>query len=184
MTLNKKKLKSEVLCLTDEMYRECVLQADKVMSFSEKEKNILSQSPVARFMAEIPWITNQKTPEVVAAMNLISYVAGGRNKNFFAHRPGQSLRERIIPYIHGFKEDQDVFSLCLDVLEEVSLHDHFSDKDQDRLTGHSNPINNNEIDFKVEQRRLKLKRESYSDKVKNLVEGRWDGDILCWYWLY
>lgn len=181
MTTLKKPEKKPIF--TDSMYYRVIDEVEKCLVLTLKEKRNLYSNPVPRFVAEIPTLAGQQTPEVKSAMNLISYITGSRNKDFFAQRTGQTIRERIDTYIHGSDGDQQIMALCRDILEEVSLFDHKNDIKKDEEEGYFNPLSAGEICFLQEKKRLERRRLSFSPVVRSLVEGRFEGQVLSIFWL-
>lgn len=178
------KTKKDEMFLTDECYLQVINKANMALNLSVKELRLLKECVVPRFIAEIPFLAKQENPEVISAFNLISYITGSRNKKFFAQRANQTISERIDTYIHGSDGDREVVSFCKDVLEEVSLYDHKSDLPLDAEKGYPNPLLSGEIDFHTERKRLKARKYSYSHRVRKLIEGRYEGEILASFWTY
>lgn len=178
-----RKTQEKRVILNNGVYGELINQVNSVMNLTEKENKTLFIHSVPRFIAEIPFLANQKNPEVKAVLNLISYIGGSRNSEFFAQRKEQSISERIDTYINNSDGNREVLNLCRDILEEVSLYDHKNDAEEDMKNNHPNPLNRGEIVFKTEKRRLRLKREGYSQNIKNLIEGRFEGEVLSSFWL-
>lgn len=182
MTAIKQKNPLTSKILTDDVYNTIVSETDKSLNLSNKEKEVLLENPVPRFIAEIPYLTGQPVPETAAALNLITYITGSRNRQFFAQRDGQNIRERIDTYIRGHKADREAMELCIDILEEVSLYDHKNDYEEDLVNNHPNPLIKGEINFESEKRRLCLKRVNYSENTRKLIEKRYEGDVLSVWW--
>lgn len=181
MSAQNSQIKREIL--NNEVYNKLVKEVNRVMNLTEKEKGTLLTHSVPRFIAEIPFLAEQENPAIKAANNLICYMAGSRNRSFFAQREGQNIAERIDTYINANDGNNEVLNLCKDILEEVSLYDHKSDAEEDKKTGHANPLNRGEIDFTQEKRRLILKKKGYSQHIRNLIEGRFEGEVLSYFWI-
>lgn len=173
---------SNKVLFTEKLYAEMIHEADRCLGLSYKERENLEKNSVPRFIAEIPFMAEQENPEEKGIFNLISYVTGSRNPGFFAQRKAQTIRERIDTYLHGSDGNREIMELCRDIIEEVSLYDHKSDLEEDKKTGHPNPILRGEIDFIKEKRRLKAKRLNYSPSIRNMVEGKFEGEVLSKYW--
>lgn len=178
------KIKENVsdLYLSDKEYFELVKVCDKSLHLTAEENQLLLNGAVPRFIAGIPYLSCETNPDILATMNLISYVACSRNGEFFATRPGESIQDRIEPYIHSVNGKEDIISLCKVILEEVSLNDHNSDKEEDIKSGHSNPIVDGIIDFESEKRKLDEKKRQYPEDVQKLVDGSFNGRVLSRYW--
>lgn len=179
---NLKKENLNSLYLSNQNYFELVKQCDKSMNLTPEENQMLLTHAVPRFIAGIPYLSCESNPDLLACMNLNAYIGGFRNREFFATRPGETIQDRIEPYIHSVDGKQDIISLCKVVLEEVSLLDHNNDKEDDIKTGHSNPIVDGVIDFKKEKNRIEEKRRSYPEDIQILVDGSFDGKVLCKFW--
>lgn len=178
------KIKESVsnLYLSDKDYFELVKSCDKSLHLSAQENQMLLNSAVPRFIAGIPYLSCESNPDILACMNLITYVTGTRNKEFFSTRPGETIQDRIEPYVHSVNGKEDVISLCKVILEEVSLNDHNSDKEDDIKTGHSNPIVDGIIDFRKEKRRINKKKREYPSDIQKLVDGSFKGKVLSRWW--
>lgn len=178
----KSKRKNSRNYLSDNDYSEIIQEVHYCLNLTTRERFNLERGAVARFIAEIPYMAYQSTPGVTAAFNLISYITGSRNRDFFAQRKDQSISERIDTYIHGSDGKREVIQLCKDILEEVSLFDHKNDLTEDLKNNHPNPLIRGEIDFDTERRRLALKKLTYNRSVRNLVENSYKGVYLSTWW--
>lgn len=176
------KEKLEKFYLSDKDYFMLVSKCDKSMLLSMEESELLFNGAVPRFIAGIPYLSGESNPDILAVMNLNSYIAGIRNNEFFSQRDNETIKDRIEPYIHSVNGLPETVALCKLVLEEVSLMDHYNDKEEDKKTGHSNPINKGIIDFETEKRRIDERKARYPEYIQTLVNGSFEGKILWPYW--
>lgn len=175
-------LRKEKVDYFNSYYPEIINHVDKTMKLTADEMKCLKNNHVPRFFASIPFRANQAFPEQKAITNVSLYIAASRDPEVFSTIKGQNIRERISLFLNLNDGDKDVIDLCLDILEEASLMDHYKDKDQDLLTSHPNPLNMNVIDFNTEKRRLNLKRSGYAQEVLDIIHDVKLNEILNGFW--
>lgn len=170
--------------LSDVEYFRLVNECNRSLNLTKGEYELLLNSPVPKFIAGIPYLANEINPDILACMNLNTYITGTRNGSFFQARENETIAERIEPYIHSVNGDTETISLCKLILEEVSLLDHKNDFEKDIKSGHSNPLVAGIIDFQKEKERLSNKKKTYPKKIQELVDRTFRGDILNSFWTY
>lgn len=162
--------KQESHIFSDVEYFRLVNECNRSLSLSKSEYELLLNSPVPKFIAGIPYLANETNPDILACMNLNTYITGARNSSFFKARENETMTERIEPYIHSISGDKKIISLCKLVLEEVSLLDHKSDFDENIKSEHSNPLVSGIIDFQKEKERINNKKRTYPREIQNLID--------------
>lgn len=175
---------NEYLTLSNEEFSKIINECDRSLNLTTRERELLNNSPVAKFIAQVPYISNEANPDILACMNLISYIAGTRNGSFFQARGNETIGERIEPYIHSVNGDKETISLCKLVLEEVSLLDHKNDYAKDIKSGHSNPLVSGIIDFQKEKERINSRKRIYPQHIQDLVDSSFKGEVLSSFWTY
>lgn len=178
------KSSKEKIKLTDKEYFRIVNECNSSLSLTRDENNLLLNSSVPRFIANIPYLSGESNPDILACMNLTTYIAGTRNKGFYQSRDNETIAERIEPYIHSVNGNSETIKLCKLILEEVSLLDHRNDLKEDIKSGKSNPIASGIIDFHKEKEKIESARKSYPLEIQEIVDSSFKGEVLASFWTY
>lgn len=164
--------------LSEKDYELLVLKCKRSMLLSDSEVEILLKNPVSKFLAGIPYLSGESEPDILAVMNLNSFIAGIRDREFFSQRCKERKQKRVDPYVHSVDGHIDTISFCKLVLEEVSLFDNYNNRKKKEIRGFSNPINIGLIDFESEKRRLNAKKTKYPKHVQILVDESFKGENI------
>lgn len=158
--------------MKESIYQDIIHQVDVSLNLTSEEREKLMGCSIARFMAEIPFFSGQKTPDIVGAFNIMTYVSGSRNPEFFARKAGQGIQSRLDSYINGTDGDPVIKSYCKDLLEEVTL----------RLYNSMGP-GLKDIEPLKELDRLKKKMDEYPDEIRDIFDGCLQDNFLTASWL-
>ena len=124
------------------------------LGMTPDEAEALSRNPVARLVAELPYLAGAEQAERTAYAHLATYVMAARNPGVFGHVAGESLAERLRSIEHFIGGDRAIIERGMRTLEIASLADHAADATVDAISGKYNPLNAGHLDYSAEARRL------------------------------
>jgi len=131
-------------------HKKNVTAVAELMHCQEGEKKRLLESRAVTVLGLYPYLTDCKTPDLVARAEMVTYLTADRNP-LFDHRPGESLATRLQPVCGG---GGNVVKAASKVLEILSLGDHKKDLLSDKEAGKYNPLGSFELDYEKEKARI------------------------------
>ena len=136
--------------------------AQKFYPGDAKAKNKALNSPVARMVASLPFISECPDAEALARKNLNILFTEETHPGTYPHRLGLTLRQRLAPGdIVAKAAKPDVAEKGMLLLELASLLDHKRDRAEDLAVSMANPLNEG-MEYQAEQDRLTAKIKAIS----------------------
>ena len=163
-------------------WSEIAQSVSEQMGMTADECEALSRNPVARLVAELPFLAGAEQAERTAYAHLTTYVAAARNPAVFGHMAGESLSERLRSIEHFIGGDRAIIERGMHTLELASLADHAADATVDAVSGTYNPLNAGDVDYSAEARRLTAAIAATACPEMDEILSTADAICLNWWW--
>lgn len=175
------KLKVNSLELSKKEYESLIIEVDKSIFLTIKERKMLLNSPVAYAAANLPYICEQDFPDQKAVLTINNIIIATRNKNFFASRKQQTINDRINLCLVESGGNRELATAYKLYFELASLEDHKHDLANDINNNYPNPLVN-EIDYYKTKEAITQKMELLSARTKEILDECKLDNIITNYW--
>jgi hypothetical protein len=141
-------------------------------NISGEDLDTISKQPVVRMIAYATYLSEIPNPDEVAVLRIGAFIQGARHGEFFAHRPNQTIEERISLLFIGthLSKRPEVDQAAAAILCSISANDHLNDLEEDRLIDHGNPILQGILDIVEYRKEINKKIEGFDPGIVRELE--------------
>ena len=145
------------------------------------QRERLQQNPVARLIAELPFLAGADQAERTAYAHLSVLLTAARNPRVFGHVAADTLEDRLFA-LSSFKGgDARIIARGMNLLALCSLGDHIRDAEFDAAQGKYNPVNAGDLDPKLEAERLTQEIQATPSPEMDAILNPNDAILVWWF---
>jgi hypothetical protein len=150
------------------------------LGLSAGQRDRLEKNPVARLVAELPFLAGAEQAERTAYAHLSVLLTAARNPRVFGHDATDTLEGRLFA-LSSFKGgDPRIIDRGMKLLALCSLGDHIRDAEFDAAQGKYNPVNAGDLDAKLEAQRLTLEIQAVASPEMDSIVSPNDAILVWW----